>query len=389
MATIVKAKTRKCTICDQSKTIDNFFVRKRGFAATTCKKCEEARFEFYREKYGIHIAFFLACAAFDVPFLPLVFRENPTFLEAKKPWIAYNELPRTGGGFEKDGKVLTFMDGETDLFSVFGDDVKEENFAVYAKAEQEALDKRPESVMYYDALMNGISSESLPHAEYAPAPAQEQAEQVPTEEYGTPEQRERWGTADGYTSAEYDALDKMYENRAANFKGQTINDQMEYTLKEVAKWQLLADNLRRSGDVKGATDALKAVDNLLASECLRKKDEKPIEKSRADAMTVALENMGFMEDGSLLTYDELIEAMRDKFIKNKKYDYSLDTADQCILSILNTIRRNADMEKLFTLSADETVDDEYGEFEEEETEEEQKRKRYAGMSAIDEGEEDV
>ena len=89
-----------------------------------------------------------------------------------------------------------------------------------------------------------------------------------------------------------------------------------------------------------------------------------------------------MESGKLLTYDELVEVLRDKFAKSKKYKYSLDVADQVILDIMNSMRKNADEPTLINLPEEYAAVDEYGEFEPEETEQEKEAKRYAGLTKV-------
>lgn len=292
------------------------------------------------------MAIFMACAAFSIPCEPLVCPIDLTNYEGDK-WARYIELLEENGKLKSGNRVRTFFDGETNIRMIFGRELSEKNFARYIAAEQERI-------------------ESLE---------------------GTETQRERWGVADKYTSEEYDDLDRMYDNRIAQYKGITVTDQMDYIITEACKWQLVADKRRRMGDIKAATDALKAVDQLLASESLRKKDEKPVESLKTDALVVALEKAGLMENGQLLKYDELIEVMRDRFVKSKKYNYSLDAADQMIADYYNNLRANADMGMLVVLPEDLQVEDEYGEFEPEETEEEKKRKRYAGLAPVQFGKE--
>lgn len=338
MAKKTDVKTEyRCVKCGDCLTEEN--SRDGG---TMCIDCEAALYRKFEEKNGCHIALFLTCAAtntvFDAFVIPKDFAE-----EKENQWIKYCELLENRETRRK--KAQTFFDGETDIRQVFGRSLSQDSIEKYLKYETARREKLE----------------------------------------GTEEQREKWGVEDEYTTEDYNALDRMYNNRAINFKGQTITDQMDYTLREVAKWQLLADKLRRAHDIKGSTDALKAVDKLLESECLRKKDEKPIEELRADALVLALEKAGLMEDGQLLTYDETVEVLRDKFIKSKKYDYSLDVGDQVILDILNTMRENADMSPILDLPADALLEDEYGEFEKEETEKEKASKRYAGLTSIQKG----
>lgn len=327
----------RCAKCGDYLTEEN----SRGSGAY-CIDCESNLFTKLEEKNGCHIALFLVCAATDTYFNPFIIPEDFAEYDGNK-WLTYCELLEEDKQKAKTKKEKTFFDGETDIRRIFGRNLSEEDLGKYIRIETARLERL----------------------------------------VGTEEQRERWGVEDDYTEEDYNALDRMYKNRLDNFRGQTLTDQMEYTLQEAAKWQLMADKLRRGHDIKGATDALKAVDKLLESECLRKKDEKPMEEVRIDALIVALEKMGLMENGQLLTYDETVKVLQDKFIKSKKYDYSLDTADQMILDIFNTMRGNADMSPLLDLPEESLLEDRYGEFEETETEKEKEAKKYIGLTPID------
>lgn len=157
---------------------------------------------------------------------------------------------------------------------------------------------------------------------------------------------------------------------------------MEDTLIKVCRWNLKIDQYIEAGNIKLAKDLQSMVETALASESMRKKDEKPVEALRVDALIESLESFGLMKDGSFLTYDETVNALRDNLVKSKKYDYSLDVADQIILDILNNMRANEDLELLTELEEQYSAEDQYGEFEEEETEKEIEAKRYAGLTKV-------
>lgn len=330
-----------CHTCGQSLVGNNVFLRADGVSAR-CKECEEMLFEKLESEMGTHLALYALCMSANVPFFPLILPDDEELTEKENRWIYYNELLREKGYFEKNGKILGFFDGATNILKIFGRNLSEKDTAQYIRFELERLKNLP----------------------------------------GTPEQREIWGVEDEYTTEDYNALDRMFENRENAFKGQTLTPQMEYTLREVAKWQLLADKLRREKDISGASSALKTVDNLLASECLRKKDEKPVEAFRLDAQIAALEKAGLVENGKFLNLEQTIKRMRDATVKKRKYDYSLDVADQMLFDFQNNMRANADLFMLSELPADLKVEDEYGEFSPVETEIEKKNKHFAGLTKI-------
>lgn len=322
-----------------------------GFAAL-CVDCEQKVYDHYAQTQGKWCALFTACAAWNVPLKPLLL-DGVDLDNDESGWITYINRLSESGQDTKNGKLLGFADGVTTLWGLFGNSLTEKDFAKRIQLEKDKIKKL----------------------------------------IGTQKQRERWGTEMLYrspnpkipalvmTAEVYNELDRLYENRAQGLKGQTITPQIDFTLQEVAKNTLIYSYQRRYGE-RDADKTWKTIDAMLASENLRKKDEKPTEQFRMDALVDALEKAGLMENGDFLSYDELIEVLRDRFAKSKKYDYSFDVADQVILDVLNAMRANADLMQLSELPSEFAVVDEYGEFEPEETEEEKKRKEFAGLTKV-------
>ena len=263
-----------CAYCGE-KLEDNQFYERASGISTVCKDCEEAVFSRMESEVGTHIALYSACAAFNVPFFPLLLPPAEVLAEQSNRWAYYNQILSESKNYADEDGLKSFFDGATNILKVFGRKLSQETTAMYIEKELERA--------------------------------------------GTERQRADWGEEDNYTDEDYAALDRMYANRMNSLKGQTVDDQMEYTLREVAKWQLVADKMRRSGDIKTASDALKTVEQLLASECLRKKDEKPTEALRPDAMVIALEKFGLMKNGMFMTYEETVKALQDNFTKKKKH----------------------------------------------------------------------
>lgn len=324
-----------CSICGKPLTDEN--SRENAY---TCLDCENKRFKQLEEANGTSIALFLMCGMVNLPLEPLILPYKFAEKESNK-WEVYCNLLKEKGKLEKNGKLRGFINGVCDIREIFGSKMSYTDFSAYVQAQQELID----------------------------------------EQEGTEEQRERWGIEDGYTTEDYNALDRMLGNRLAGFKGQTITDQMEYIMEEVAKWSLVADKLRRKGDIKGATDALKAIDTLLASECLRKKDEKPLENFRPDAWIDAFEKSGLMQDGDFLPLEEL-ENKLIEVMKGKGYEQTLDAVYQLEMNIINNARRNEDLPTIFELPAEMQIQDELGEFALEESEEEKDAKNYAKLTKV-------
>ena len=330
-----------CSICGTPLTEEN--SRENAF---TCLDCESKRFKQLEEKNGTHIALFLMCGMTDLPLEPMIIPDK--FVEEQDDkWKIYTDLLKEKGKLEKRGKLRGFIDGVSDLREIFGEELSQKDFANYVANEQEYIDQLE----------------------------------------GTEEQRERWGELPLWekvplTSEYYDELDRRLDAKMERYKGFSIDDVLLDTFKKISKLELIEELLLSKGDVENFAKIQKSIDAIQASEQLRKKDEKPIEEMRLDAMVIALENAGLMENGELLPYDELVVALRDNFIKAKKYNYSLDVCDQVILDIQNSMRRNADLMQLIDLPEELEVVDEYGEFSAEETEQEKEAKKYAGLTKV-------
>lgn len=209
----------------------------------------------------------------------------------------------------------------------------------------------------------------------------------PKEQKKQEERRERWGTGEfakglPFTEEIYEALEKQYENRAASYKGTTLTPQMIDTLVKVCKWNYLIDHYIAVGEIETASKLQKMVDTALASESMRRKDEKPVEAARIDALVVALEKAGAIKNHKFVGKDELIKVLQDKFIKSKKYKDSLDCADQIINDFYNNMRINAGMYTVSELPEDLKPEDEYGEFSDTPSERELKGRRYAGLTPV-------
>ena len=339
-----------CARCGAELTEQNSYERADG-VSRYCAECEEDVYASFAERNGYSLGLWMACVRFNVPLEPMLIPADfgtPEFAHADGRWNWYNEMLYDGGHYEKeDGGLRGFADGVTSLLRIFGKELTERDFARYCRVEMERIEKLP----------------------------------------GTAEQRKKWTMRPIWknvpvTSEIYDELDRSYAARAAQFRGQTITVQMEETLRRVCKLSMAQDHLQAAGDA-GAVDRLqKTIDNMLASEQLRKKDEKPVEGMRVDALVDALERAGVMEQGMMLSLDEVIHALEENFIRKPKYHGTIDVVDQVVMDLYNTMRANADLFLLSELPEELTVEDTYREFDGEETEEQRRRMKYAGLMPL-------
>ena len=354
-----KSETYFCHKCGARLTAENCRRVKdsRSGYSHLCLSCEEELFERLSETQGRAFGLFYTCAATDTVVAPIVLQDCMEAFNSEENggWLVYVKALDEKKANVKRGRVLGFADGITDIRKVLGRELSQKNFAAYIASE---MKKRP------------------------------------AQSAGTEEQRDRWGTEPLYepqgikgctllmTQEVYDDLDRVYDTRVSAFKGQDLTPQQLSVLVRVSKKEVIADFLTRKGFTKAAADMEKSISAMLADENMRPKDKKPVEELRIDALVLALEEAGLMENGDLLAYDELIEVLRDKFIKSPKYEYSLDVADQLILSVINAGRQNGDLPPIQELPSDLAPDDEYGEFEPEETEREKENKRYLGITKV-------
>lgn len=312
--------------------------------ACMCLDCEEKRYQRLATIEGSFIALYHIAAMTDTILLPIVLDGiQDTFNDDKQGWVTYISALAESGKDIKRGKRLGFADGVTSLTGLFGNDLSAKDFAERIRREKEKV-----------------------------------AKQV-----GTELQRERWGglTADIKTQEDYDELDRLYESRASSYKGQTITPQMEETLVACAEWGFKRKKLIEKGNYDGAAKLSKMINDELANECMRKKDEKPIANFTPDAWIDALTKSGLMQDGQFMALPEIEDAMI-KILRGKGYDQTLDAAHQLELHIVNYAKRNADQPTVFELPQDMEIVDGLGEFAKTESAEEREAKEYGNLTPV-------
>lgn len=334
----------KCRRCGIELDENNSWERSDG-VSLYCTDCEEEFYKQLAQEGGYSLGLFYTCIKFDVPCEPLIVPDNfcdKEFENANHRWNWYlHTLVETDKYTKRDGSVRRFSDGVTNILRIFGKDFTERDFGEYVRHELARIERLP----------------------------------------GTPAQRERWGVSEGYTSADYEELDRQYQNRLGSYKGWTITPQMEDTLIKVVKWNRLTDKLLAASKFKEASSLQSMVEKMLTSENMRKKDELPAEAMRIDALVECLERAGLMKNGTLLSYDELVMALWDGFIGKPKYDYTIDACDAMIMSIINATRKNDGLDPIVALPDDLVVHDTRGEFAKEASAKEIENMKYAGITS--------
>jgi hypothetical protein len=326
-----------CQMCGVRKDADSFYDRPHGLSPY-CIECEEKFYDRQAETNGSHIALYNTCGAFNVPFFPEMLPDVKDFLAIEDRWIFYNEL--IDERIHTNRGVLGYFDGETDILRLFGEKLSQSDTAKFVQFSREAEANLP----------------------------------------GTAEQRERWGTRDLYAGLEvsdevYKSLDRRLEKKLERYRNYTDAQQYENILK-LCKYDETEDFLLSMGFTQDAQRIQKMREELMASEEMRRKDEKAQEAMRVDALVVAMETQGLMKDGKFLKFDELIDVFDKRFFKAKK-GHSTDAVDQMIADYYNTTRKNAGLESALILPSELQVDDVNDEFDEEMSAEEKEAYRYA------------
>lgn len=339
----------KCKQCGVELTDKNCYERVDGVSCD-CEDCEQAFYDKLAEQMGFSLALYLCCVRYNVPCEPMLIPDDfgeKTFEGAEARWLWYlNALIESEKYLAKDNTIRGFTDGVKNMFRIFGKEMTEKDFSRYCLTEREKLDKLP----------------------------------------GTAEQREQWGMQDltkglPMTTTIYNQLDAMYKIKVSRYKGVTLDEMLESTLRRLVKLEMAQEYLRSIGDFGGFDKVQKSIDNISASEQLRKKDEKPVENFTPDAWIDAFEKAGLMQDGQFLTLHEVENAMI-KIMRGRGYEQTLDAAHQLELNIVNNARKNADQQTIFELPDDMRISDELGEFAKEETDDEKEAKAYAQLTTV-------
>lgn len=326
-----------CQMCGEVKDADSFYDRPHGLSPY-CIECEQKFYDRQAEANGSHIALYNTCGAFNVPFFPEMLPDVKEFLEIEDRWVFYNGL--IDERIHTPNGVLDYFDGETDIFRLFGEKLSQSDTAKFIAYSREAEAKLP----------------------------------------GTAKQRDTWGTRELYAGLEmtdevYKSLDNRLRKKIERYKNYTDAQQYENILK-LCKYDEMEDYLLSQGFTQDAQRIQKMREELMASEEMRRKDEKAQEAMRVDALVVAMETQGLMKDGKLLTFDELLNKFDEKFFKAKK-GHSTDAVDQMIADYYNVTRKNAGLETALVLPAELRVEDINDEFDDFMSDEEKTAYRYA------------
>ena len=147
-----------------------------------------------------------------------------------------------------------------------------------------------------------------------------------------------------YTVSDYRRMDEIYEKMterrrtAGGFDGQ-----QEDVFRFCARTAHQRDKLMATGnkdDIDSAKKLDKMIQDNLAAENLRKKDETPQAQIRIDTVVDRLNRIGLSPQ---MTYDDVMRAFAKWTGQPHRYGCTVDAADKALLAHINCTRANSDM----------------------------------------------
>lgn len=301
-----------------------------------CRECQGGQFEDYVDCVGVDMAFYLCCAAYNLPFVP---EAVPSRRAADgETWKMYLEnLKMLDRDVTDSGEPAAFSDGMTDLSVIFDGKV-------------------PRAPSFAGGLTTGGVAEKLE---------------------GTRAQRKNWGL--GYTTAEYKELDRRYGIQSRSFQDSGIDEELEFNLREICKLYLLYSKQLAKPDIKGAKETYNVISKMKADNLMRKKDEAPMAAKKVDTIIAALERHGMAKNGKLLSYGELLPLLQ---AGHAHYPMSHDMLDYILMAIVNTIRVNEGASELAEVPASLQITPMFGELEPKMSEKERKLVEEMGLPPL-------
>jgi len=301
-----------------------------------CKDCQSGQFEDFVDYVGVDMAFYLCCAAYNLPFVP---EAVPSRRNADgETWKMYLEnLKMLDQDVTDNGEPASFSDGMTDLAVIFDRKV-------------------PQKPAFAGGLTAGGVAEKLE---------------------GTRAQRKNWGLS--YKTAEYKELDRLYGIQSKGYQNSGIDDELEYNLRETCKLQLLYSKQLAEGQIKEAKTTYDVISKMKADNLMRKKDEAPAAAKQIDTLMACLERRGLAKSGKLLAYDQLLTLLQQD---HPHYPMGHDMLDQIIGCIWNTIRLNEGCSEAAELPVTLQANPMFGELEEGNSGPERKLMHDMGLSPV-------
>ena len=302
-----------------------------------CKKCQREQFAEYAYLVSPYMAFFLCCAAYNIPFIPECVPEMGRIFDDFSWEIYLKNIEDADKATRVDGEPASFSDGVTDVKALFG------------------IDKRTK--------INGdITSASLEKGII-----------------GSKRQRHDWGEHQDWTQKTYDEADRLYSIQSKQYEASGITPETEFNIREICKLLLIYQRQCDDGNIKDAKQTYDVISKMKADNLMRKRDEAPVAAVKVDSVVAALERSGWAKNGKLLPYDKQLELIRKV---HPVYPRGKDIVDQILLAIYNAYRRNCGMSETDTLPVEMQFETKQGEFQSSIPEEDKKLIESLGLPPI-------
>ncbi len=282
----------------------------RGFYPI-CLACQQKRYAEIAAKTSRTYALFYACMAFDVPYKAEIIEG----MQANQNGVWFEYVKRLQRGYvgANEPKVETWADGVTDIRRAFGGEM-------------------PVLPITGDVVVSNMGEMS---------------------------DKERWKIEWGeeWSAQDCRRMDSRYMMLASEFKGGPMPPRVSMTLHDIVRLMLLRDQNIKT-DAMAAKRYQEMIDKIMSSEDLKAGGKRQQENTRVDKLVMRLEQMGAIRDGFLVSYDELVDILRDQ---HGNYKTSLDVVDTMMMCIINTMRKNMGQPELTVLPVSAQVTDTKGE----------------------------
>lgn len=323
-----------CARCGGTINDSNGLITPKAIYGTgyhpVCLFCQQKHYADISSETSRTYALFYACIAYGVPYKPSVIES----MVANQNGVWYEYVKKLQSHYigQTDAKIEVWTDGITDITEAFGGD-----FPVLA--------------ITGDVMVSNLS-------------------ELPDEKRWELE----WG--EGWTVEDYKLMDNRYMMLASEFKGAPIPPRVDMNLHDIVKFMLLRDQNMKN-DSMTAKRYQEMIDKIMSGEDLRARDSRKSEAIKIDKLVERLEAGGAIKNHSLLSYEELLEWLRNQ---HGSYQTSIDVVDEMIMCIANTTRRNSGLSELDRLPKDGQVKDIHGELLPKMTEAEKEVMRYLGTT---------
>ena len=161
-----------------------------------------------------------------------------------------------------------------------------------------------------------------------------------------------------YTIFDYRRMDQIFNTMTARRRATGgFDDQQEDVFRFCARTAHQRDKLMALGDkdsIASAQKLDKMIQDNLAAENLRKRDEAPEQTARVDGIVEAIQKK--FGKGITLNFDDTMEMIGKWMHETGRYNITQDAAEQSLMFIVNNMRMNSDMPQITELPEDGRLD---------------------------------